>query len=285
MPAQTAGVVTAEPACLDLEARDAPLAGEIRQDAAVLARGVAAAKWAGRRGSGRRGPDGDAIGLVQDVENGEVCGKQRKEGVGQLVRLELQKGRTYMVITRRIPQVAPEVWMILIARLGTACPPSAMHVRPAGSRRAARTFRFRDRRQGAGGHLAAARPLRRAAAGRGSDSMSDTSLTVDAARLLAELEFADRAPRRCLQRHLLESHLPSGKTLDSFHLAAVPMLSRAHVIALASDHSWREKGSRILLFGPSGSGKAHLGRIPAPLSLTRPSVAEVSAPTEGGSSA
>jgi DNA replication protein DnaC len=124
--------------------------------------------------------------------------------------------------------------------------------------------------------------------------MSDTSLTVDAARLplllaelrlptiaglwpsfteradregwpsarllaaLAELELADRARRR-IQRHLLEAHLPPGKTLDSFDFAAVPMISRAHVTALASGDSWLEKGSNILLFGPSGSGKSHLG--------------------------
>jgi DNA replication protein DnaC len=124
--------------------------------------------------------------------------------------------------------------------------------------------------------------------------MSDTSLTIDAARLplllaelrlptiaglwpsftqradregwpsarllaaLAELELADRARRR-IQRHLLEAHLPPGKTLDSFDFAAVPMISRAHVTALASGDSWLEKGSNILLFGPSGSGKSHLG--------------------------
>jgi DNA replication protein DnaC len=75
---------------------------------------------------------------------------------------------------------------------------------------------------------------------------------------LAELELAERAQRR-VQRHLLEARLPPGKTLDSFDFSAVPMVSRAHVTALASGDGWLDKGSNILLFGPSGSGKSHLG--------------------------
>src|SRR3977135_2180180 len=53
--------------------------------------------------------------------------------------------------------------------------------------------------------------------------------------------------------------LPSGKTLDSFDFATVPMVSHAHVTALASGDAWLKKGANILLFGPSGSGKSHLG--------------------------
>ena len=81
-----------------------------------------------------------------------------------------------------------------------------------------------------------------------------------AARLLAtlaELELADRA-RRHIQRHLVEARLPPGKTLDSFNFAAVPMVSRAHVTALAAGDAWLDRGANILLFGPSGSGKSHL---------------------------
>ena len=61
-----------------------------------------------------------------------------------------------------------------------------------------------------------------------------------AARLLAtltELELAERDQRR-IQRHLLEARLPPGKTLDSFDFTAVPMLSRAHVAALATGDGW-----------------------------------------------
>jgi DNA replication protein DnaC len=81
-----------------------------------------------------------------------------------------------------------------------------------------------------------------------------------AARLLAtlaELELAERSQRR-VQRHLIEAHLPSGKTFDSLDLAALPMLSRAHLTALASGDRWIHTGGTILLFGPSGSGKSHL---------------------------
>ncbi len=81
------------------------------------------------------------------------------------------------------------------------------------------------------------------------------------ARLLAtlvELELAERDQRR-IQRHLIEARLPPGKTLDSFDFAAVPMLSRAHVTALATGDQWIAKGGTILLFGPSGCGKSHLG--------------------------
>src|SRR5579884_2356721 len=73
---------------------------------------------------------------------------------------------------------------------------------------------------------------------------------------LAELEVAERARRR-IERHLAEAHLPPGKTLDSFDFAAVPMLSRAHLAALASGDTWLDKGANLLLFGPPGSGKSH----------------------------
>lgn len=81
-----------------------------------------------------------------------------------------------------------------------------------------------------------------------------------AARLLAtltELELAERAQRR-IQRHLIEARLPPGKTLDSFEFTAVPMVSRAHVTALVTGDGWIDRGSTILMFGPSGSGKSHL---------------------------
>jgi DNA replication protein DnaC len=37
------------------------------------------------------------------------------------------------------------------------------------------------------------------------------------------------------------------------------MLSKAHVTALATGESWLEKGATILIFGPPGVGKSHLG--------------------------
>ena len=69
-----------------------------------------------------------------------------------------------------------------------------------------------------------------------------------AARLLAtltELELAERDQRR-IQRHLLEARLPPGKTLDSLDCTAVPMLSRAHVAALATGDGWIHRGGTSL---------------------------------------
>lgn len=80
-----------------------------------------------------------------------------------------------------------------------------------------------------------------------------------AARLLAalaELELAERARRR-VERHLAEAHLPPGKTFDSFDFAAVPMLSKAHLLALAAGDEWLDRGANLLVFGPPGSGKSH----------------------------
>ena len=75
---------------------------------------------------------------------------------------------------------------------------------------------------------------------------------------LAELELAERARRR-IERHLAEAHLPPGKTFDSFDFTAVPMLSKAHLNALAAGDTWLEKV-------PICWSSAHLvaGRVTAP---------------------
>jgi DNA replication protein DnaC len=74
---------------------------------------------------------------------------------------------------------------------------------------------------------------------------------------LAEHEIAERDRRR-IERHLSEARLPPGKTLDSFAFDAVPMISRAQVIAMCSGDVWLEKGANLILFGPPGGGKSHL---------------------------
>ena len=82
-----------------------------------------------------------------------------------------------------------------------------------------------------------------------------------ASRFLASLlehELAERARRR-LDRYRVESQLDPTKTLASFDFAEVPMLSKAHVMALASGDAWLEKGATILIFGPPGVGKSHVG--------------------------
>ena len=81
-----------------------------------------------------------------------------------------------------------------------------------------------------------------------------------AARLLAVLtehEIADRSRRR-FQRRLREAHLPGGKTLESFEFSVVPMVSKAHVLALSAGDRWLDEGANLILIGPPGTGKSHL---------------------------
>jgi len=74
---------------------------------------------------------------------------------------------------------------------------------------------------------------------------------------LAEHEMAERGRRR-IERHLAEARLPVGKTLDTFDFEAVPVISKAQVMALAAGDSWLEKGANLIAFGPPGAGKSHL---------------------------
>lgn len=74
---------------------------------------------------------------------------------------------------------------------------------------------------------------------------------------LVEQELADRARRR-IERHLTQAQLPPGKTLANFDFEAVPMISKAQVMALAAGDRWLEEGANLILFGPPGGGKSHL---------------------------
>jgi len=74
---------------------------------------------------------------------------------------------------------------------------------------------------------------------------------------IAEHEIAERGRRR-IERHLADARLPPGKTLDSFDFEAVPMISKAQVMAITAGDSWLSKGANLLLFGPPGGGKSHL---------------------------
>jgi DNA replication protein DnaC len=74
---------------------------------------------------------------------------------------------------------------------------------------------------------------------------------------LAEHEMAERSRRR-IERHLAEARLPPGKTLDTFDFEAVPVVSKAQVMALAAGDAWLDKGANLILFGPPGTGKSHL---------------------------
>ena len=81
-----------------------------------------------------------------------------------------------------------------------------------------------------------------------------------AARFLAALvehEVAQRDQRR-IQRHLADARLLPGKTLDAFDFDAVPMISKAHVMALCAGDSWIDSGANVILLGGPGGGKSHL---------------------------
>jgi DNA replication protein DnaC len=56
----------------------------------------------------------------------------------------------------------------------------------------------------------------------------------------------------------LRPKLPTGKTFDTFDFNAVPMISKAQVMALAAGDSWLDQGANVMLFGPPGGGKSHV---------------------------
>src|SRR4030081_3242059 len=70
---------------------------------------------------------------------------------------------------------------------------------------------------------------------------------------LAEHEIAERGRRR-IERHLAEARLPPGKTLDTFDFEAVPMISKAQVMATTAGDTWLATGANLLVFGPPGGG-------------------------------
>ena len=67
-----------------------------------------------------------------------------------------------------------------------------------------------------------------------------------------------RTNRGRRRRHLAGAELPTGKTFDTFDFNAVPMVSKAQVMALAAGDSWLDQGANVMLFGPPGGGKSHL---------------------------
>lgn len=75
---------------------------------------------------------------------------------------------------------------------------------------------------------------------------------------LCEYELAERERRR-LERHLKEAHLPVGKTLERFEFEAIHGADRHQLSRLACETGWIAQGHNLLLFGPSGVGKSHLG--------------------------
>ncbi len=79
-----------------------------------------------------------------------------------------------------------------------------------------------------------------------------------ASRFLATLaghEIAERRRRR-IQRHPGEARLLPGKRLAGFDFGAVPVISKAQVMAPAAGDARLARGASCLLFGPPGTGKA-----------------------------
>ena len=75
--------------------------------------------------------------------------------------------------------------------------------------------------------------------------------------VLCEQETAERDRRR-LSRHMRESQLPKGKTIESYDFGSIAGVSKSKVQGLASGEIWIEEGMNILIFGSSGVGKTHL---------------------------
>jgi DNA replication protein DnaC len=71
-------------------------------------------------------------------------------------------------------------------------------------------------------------------------------------------EVVPASEYRALQHQVRELQRLLGKTLDAFDFEAVPVISKAQVMALAAGDAWLNNGANVLLFGPPGGGKSHL---------------------------
>ena len=74
---------------------------------------------------------------------------------------------------------------------------------------------------------------------------------------LSSMEAANRQQKR-ISRHIRESKLPPGKTLDAFDFKYTKSVNPAHIMALADNTSWVNNANNLVIFGPSGVGKTHL---------------------------
>ncbi len=74
---------------------------------------------------------------------------------------------------------------------------------------------------------------------------------------LANRELAGRQQKR-IERHIHESGLPPGKTLDTFDFTISKSVNTAQITSLANSIDWIKKAENLVIFGPSGVGKTHL---------------------------
>ncbi len=61
-----------------------------------------------------------------------------------------------------------------------------------------------------------------------------------------------------IARHIKDSKLPAGKTLDRFDFKTAKSINAAQIQALAENNSWVKQANNLVIFGPSGVGKTHL---------------------------
>lgn len=74
---------------------------------------------------------------------------------------------------------------------------------------------------------------------------------------LSNLELTSRRQKR-IARHIKESRLPIGKTLDTFDFSSTKSINFQQINALAENNSWVKQANNLVIFGPSGVGKTHL---------------------------
>ena len=75
--------------------------------------------------------------------------------------------------------------------------------------------------------------------------------------VLSNIEASARKQKRIL-RHIKESKLPAGKTIDNYDFKTATSVNAAHIAALANNTSWVKDANNLVIFGPSGVGKTHL---------------------------
>jgi len=74
---------------------------------------------------------------------------------------------------------------------------------------------------------------------------------------LCNQEIAYRDQVR-IQRAILESKLPIGKTLDTFIFEKAASVNSAQINAFAENTQWVKQAHNLIIFGPSGVGKTHI---------------------------
>ena len=89
------------------------------------------------------------------------------------------------------------------------------------------------------------------------EAMQEHWTYTDYLSVLSDLEVSSRRQKR-IARHIKDSKLPAGKTLDRFDFKATKSINAAQIQALAENNSWVKQANNLVIFGPSGVGKTHL---------------------------